>query len=292
MTQAASEETVNDEVETGQEEELETGATGEQPEGEGAGDPPPEGEDDEVIVSLGESPNPEEQDESRAPEWVRELRKQNREKDRKLREQESEIARLKGTGQQPAAIVVGEEPTLEGCNYVEADFKTKWREWNQRKQEHDAAESKKADETKKQQEAWQATLEGYGKEKSALKVKDFDEAEDAVRNAFSTTQQGIVLSGVEPGKRAALVYALGKNPSKLKELSAIADPVKFSFAVAKLEMQVKVTPKKAVPPPERKVQSSVAGAAAVDNTLEKLREEARKTGDLSKVIAYKRQQRG
>ena len=47
-------------------------------------------EDDEVVVSIGEESPPHEE-ETRAPEWVRELRKQNREKERRIRELEARL---------------------------------------------------------------------------------------------------------------------------------------------------------------------------------------------------------
>lgn len=244
--------------------------------------------DDEVVVSIGEE-TPASDEENRAPEWVRELRKQNREKDRKLREQEAEIARLKGAGSQPATIEVGAKPTLEGCDFDAEKFESDLEAWHQRKREADEQEAQKTKTQKQQQEAWQAKLDGYGKAKEALKVKDYDEAEAAVTDTLSVVQQGVILNGAE--NPALLVYALGKNPAKAKELANIGDPVKFAFAVAKLETQLKVTPKKATTVPERTVRSSVSGAAAVDNQLEKLREDAAKTGDLTKVIAYKRQSR-
>lgn len=276
-----------------QEGEQTTQATGEKTDG-GAVDKPEGGaqDEEEVVVSLGESPTPEEEEESRAPEWVRELRKSNREKDRKLREQEAEISRLKGAGQQPAAVVVGEKPSLEGCNFDAAKFEAELDAWKERKAKADAQASETEAKAKKEQDAWNATLQEYGSEKSELKVKDYDDAEQAVRDVLSVQQQGIVLHGVPKGRRAALIYALGKNPAELKALAAITDPIKFSFATAHvLEKKLTVTTKKAAPPPEKTVRSSVAGAAAVDNTLEKLREEARKTGDLSKVVAYNRQKR-
>lgn len=291
MTQAVSEETVDNEVQTGQEQELETTQPpADQQAGEG-GDQPQEGADDEVVVSIGDSPTPEEQDESRAPEWVRELRKSNREKDRQLREQQAEIVRLRGAGQQPTAIVVGDKPTLEGCNFDATKFETELDAWKERKSQSEAQQRQANEAQQKQQQAWQTTLQEYGQEKSELKVRDYEDAEEAVKAALSLTQQGVILDGVDKGRRAVVIYALGKNQSKLKELAAINNPVKFAFAVAKLETQLKVTPKKSVPAPERAVRSSVAGAAAVDNTLEKLREEARKTGDLSRVVAYNRQKR-
>lgn len=288
MTQAESEETTVDtglDAEQGAEQHE---ATGDQPVVEGAEQGATQDEDEVVVSIAGESPTPEEE-ESRAPEWVRELRKSNREKDRKLREQEAEITRLKGSGNQPAAVVVGEEPTLEGCNYDASAFTRDWKAWNQRKQDQETQETQKAADQKKQTEAWQAKLEGYSKAKAALKVKDYEDAEAIVTDTLSVVQQGVIVNGAD--NPALLVYALGKNPAKAKELAAIHDPVKFAFAVAKLETQLKVTPRKNVPPPERQVRSSVAGAAAVDNQLEKLRAEAAKTGDLSKVIAFNRQKR-
>lgn len=125
---------------------------------------------------------------------------------------------------------------------------------------------------------------------SGLKVSDYDDASQAFEDTFSIVQQGIVIGGPEDPKASALLrYALGKNPKKAKELAAIKDPVKFAFAVAKLETQLKVTPRKSAPPPDRQVRSSVAGATAVDNQLARLQAEADKTGDRSKVAAYLRQ---
>ena len=90
---------------------------------------------------------------------------------------------------------------------------------------------------------------------------------------------------------ALVVYALGKNPKKAKELAAISDPVKFAFAVAKLETQLKVTPRKTAPVPERQIRGSAQLSGAVDSTLERLRAEADKTGDRTKVAAYLNAQR-
>jgi hypothetical protein len=99
--------------------------------------------------------------ESRAPEWVRELRKSNREKDRKLREQEAEITRLKGTGNQPAAVVVGEEADPGGLQLRRCEFETRdWKAWNQRKQDRDpgGAEGRgRRSSRKRGKPSWKAT---------------------------------------------------------------------------------------------------------------------------------------
>jgi hypothetical protein len=95
-----------------------------------------------------------------------------------------------------------------------------------------------------------------------------------------------VLQGAD--NPALVIYALGRNPKKAKELSEIKDPVKFAFAVAKLEKDLKVTNRKAAPPPERVVSGTGRSSGAVDSTLERLRTEAAKSGDFTKVIQYKK----
>jgi hypothetical protein len=297
MTQAVSA-TADAEVQTGQEHQQPEGGehqtTGDELNGEEAAAGGAEGaagaEDDEVVVTIaGASPTPEEEERT-LPEWVKELRKANNQKAYELRQLKDKLARFEQAGSGAAFDKpLGEEPTLESCNFQADTFKRDWTEWNRRKQELEVQQAKRADETKRQQEAWNAKLVSYTEGKKGLKVKDYDDAEEAVKAATSVVQQGVILKGADNAN--LVVYALGKNPAKLKELAAITDPVQFAFAVAKLETQLKVTPKKSTPAPERVVRSSVAGAAAVDNTLEKLREEAARTGDMSKVVAYNRQKR-
>lgn len=243
-------------------------------------------EEGEVIVSIGEESPPSDEEEHRAPEWVRELRKSNREKDREIRELR---AKLTTTTPAEQAAKVGEKPTLEGCDFDAERFESELDAWKERKRAAEQQESKKREAAEAEQKAWQAKQEAYGKAKADLKVKDFDDAEGEVLGTLNVTQQGVILHGAE--NPALLVYALGKNPKKAKELASINDPVKFAFAVAKLETQLKVTPKKAAPAPEKTVRGSAPVSGSVDSTLERLRAEAEKTGDLSKVLQYQRQKR-
>ena len=288
MTQAATEElgttTDVEELDT----TVETDETAQADGTEEAADTTTDTEDDGVVVTIGEESPTSEEDESRAPEWVRELRKTNREKDRRIRAQEQELQKLRTAGQ-PAAIEVGAKPTLESSDYDEAKFEAELTAWHQRKQDQAAKEREIEAKREAGQKAWQATLDTYGKLKSELKVKDYEEVEAIAQDTFNVTQQGVILSGAE--NPAVVIYALGKNPKKAKELASIADPVKFAFAVAKLETQLKVTPRKAAPPPESTVRGSAPIAGTVDSTLARLRADAEKTGDLSKVIQYKAQLR-
>lgn len=241
------------------------------------------GEDETVIAIEGETT--EEDEINKAPEWVRELRKTNRELAKRNRELEEKANANQQTTQ--TAVVVGAKPKLEDFNYDTDKFETELEAWHERKRQADEETRKKQAETTAAQEAWQQTLNGYNEAKKTLKVKDFEDAEDAAKTVLSVTQQGIILQGAK--NSAILIYALGKNPKKAKELASIKDPVKFAFTIANLENQLKVTNRKAATPPEKTITGSGSISGTVDSTLEKLREEAERTGDMTKVIAYKRQ---
>jgi hypothetical protein len=86
-----------------------------------------------------------------------------------------------------------------------------------------------------------------------------------------------------------VVYALGRDAARLKDLAAITDPIMFAAAISKLEGKLKVTTRNAPPPPEKKVTGSAPISGTVDSNLDRLRDEAAKTGDYTKVLAYKRQ---
>lgn len=273
------EEIETDEVETTEVEEIET-----EEEEPGEIDEPEtleEDEDDEVVVTIGEDSPPEDEEVTKAPEWVRELRKTNRELARELKElkeKEKQVIENK-------PIALGKKPTLEDHDYDSDAYDVALAKWYEDKIEHDKLEAKRQAEADAQAEAWNSTLESYVTAKSTLKVKDFDEAEYVVENTLNPTQQGMILQGAD--NPALIVYALGKNPKRAKEISEITDPVKFAFAVAKLETQMKVTNKRTAPKPESKVVGNANISGTVDSTLEKLRAEATKTGDFTKVIAYK-----
>ena len=242
--------------------------------------------DDEVVVSIGEEAPPTEE-EVRAPEWVRELRKTNREKERRIRELEAKLTAT--TTENKPVVTMGPKPKLEDHDYDAERYEQALDAWHERKRQHDLeAETVKRSELE-QHQAWQAKLDSYGKAKAELKVRDYEDAEETVQQLLNVTQQGVVLQGAD--NPALVIYALGKNPKKAKEIAEITDPVKFAFAVAKLEKELKVTNRRAAPAPERIVSGTGRSSGAVDSTLDRLREEAARTGNMTKVIQYKAQKR-
>ena len=267
-----NEETVLDELEPAA---VEPEVEPEQPDGE-----PPEAEN-ELVVQIGDEEPAQEAE--RAPDWVRDLRRQHRELQRQNRELQAKLQTVAPQQQ----LTLGPKPTLESVDYDSAKFEQELEAWYTRKREVDSVRERAKRAEEEQTQAWQSKLEQYGKAKQELRVKDYDEAEALVQETMSTVQQGVILQGAE--NPALLVYALGRNPKRAKELAAITDPVKFAVAIGKLEKDMKVTPRKA-PPPESTVRSGTPDSAN-DSTLNRLRAEAERTGDMTKVIAYRRQMR-
>jgi len=242
--------------------------------------------DDEVVVSIGEEAPPTEE-EVRAPEWVRELRKTNREKERRIRELEAKLTAT--TTENKPVVTMGPKPKLEDHDYDADRYEQALDAWHERKRQHDLETETVKKSELQQHQAWQAKLDSYGKAKAELKVRDYEDAEETVQQLLNVTQQGVVLQGAD--NPALVIYALGKNPKKAKEIAEITDPVKFAFAVAKLEKELKVTNRRAAPAPERIVSGTGRSSGAVDSTLDRLREEAARTGNMTKVIQYKAQKR-
>jgi hypothetical protein len=266
---------------------LDGGETPPEPAAEGE-TPPAEEAETEIVVSIGNEepqPDPVAEQTQQAPEWVKELRKQNREYQKRIRQLERNTQAPAPQGETTTAPP--KKPTLADVDYDTGAYEAKLDDWYKAK----AAYDQKANERQREQDAvkgaWEAKISGYNTAKAELKARDFDDAEAVIADTLSVTQQGIILDGAE--KPALLIYALGKNPKKAAELAAIQNPVAFAAAIGRLEASLKVTSRKPSAAPEQIPSGNAPKSGSVDNTLERLREEAGKTGDFTKVMAYKRQ---
>jgi len=264
--------------------ELEEVAEDEDVDGDPSAVEEPEEESEDIVVSIGEEPPPPEPEP--APEWVRELRKSHRELQKRNRELEAQVHQTTETN---PVVTLGAKPSLEQHDYDTDKYEASLADWYERKRSVDDQQAQARQAEQQQADAWQQQLQGYADAKSKLKVRDYDDAEEVAQQTFNVVQQGVMIQGAEDP--ALVIYALGKNPKKAKELAQIDDPVKFAFAVAKLESQLKISNRKAATRPEGKVSATAPLKGAVDSTLERLREEASKSGNMDKVMAYKRAQK-
>ncbi|MFW2042672.1 hypothetical protein ACG94V_21110 [Acinetobacter sp. ULE_I001] len=249
-------------------------------------------EGEEFVVTYGdEEPKSESNDDEfngqPAPQWVKDLRRETKEGKRRIKELESQLSQ----NQKPQEVVLGEKPTLESVGWDSEEYETKLAEWHEQKRSHDDQERKKQAEQENATKAWQEKLSNYEVKKNAVKtkVRDFEEAEELARDVLNETQQGILIHGAKNPE--LIIYHLGKNPEKAKELAGIKDPIQFAFAAANIDAQIKVQTRKPQTNPESKVTGSGTLSGATDSTLNKLRAEAEKTGDYTKVVAYKKQKR-
>jgi hypothetical protein len=259
---------------------------------EAQAEPEAEEEAEELIVTIGEEAPPQEDDDDGkpAPPWVRDVRKrirekteQNREQARKIRELEQQLAQTKPREQQTPQL--GPKPTLESVDYDTAAFEKALDDWKERKATHDRKQAEQQDAVRKEQARWEAEIGTFNEQKASLKVRDFEDAEGAVTEVLNQTQLGIIIDGAQ--NKALVMYALGKNEVALKDLASITNPVKFAFAIAKLETQLKTQSRKPASAPEKTLKGSAPVAA--NNTLDRLRADAEKSGDYTKVLAYKKQ---
>lgn len=251
-----------------------------------------EDEDEDRIVTIGDEPPEDEEDEEKAeaPGWVKKVRTVNRKLEGEVKALKRQLQE-RSTEQKPEpAVEVGEKPTLKSVGYDDKKYEQELASYYERKREADEQEAQKAKQVEEYQKRWQAKQSRYDEKKKEHSFRDFDEAEDLVKNTLDMTQQNVIVHGADDS--SLLVYALGRNPKKLDELAKVKDPVEFAFKIAKLEEKLKVTSKKA-PAPEKKVAGSKAGGLSgkSDQTLERLRAEAERTGDYTKVTQYKRKQR-
>jgi len=242
-------------------------------------------EPEEITIVIGDDEPEEEKPAEEAPSWVKELRKAHREAQKENKELRTKLESLQTPKQETPTL--GQKPKIEDFDYDADEFETALENWFKKKQEVDKVEAEKQAAQQRTQEEWNARLEAYNKEKSELstRIHDFEDAEYGLMDALNDTQRGIIVHGAdEPAK---VMYAIGKNSKKAKEIAQIKDPVKFAFAVAKLEKDMKVKSKKSPPPPEKTLGGTAPKSGSVDSTLDKLRAEAERTGNYTKVIQYK-----
>jgi hypothetical protein len=296
----ANEETlIGTELDSTVEIELEDPATETTPDdgADGSTDDPAAGdgvlEDDSLVITLddgNEVPEDEEDDDDKldptAPDWVKKTRAVNKELNKSNRELKKQLDEMKSQSQSaPAAeIPLPEKPTLESCGYDTDLFEEKFVEWNELKKTVTAKQqaAKVADE--QLQAAFNAKLATYNTKKTTVKIKDFDASEAAVKVGLDLVKQGILVDICDDPH--SVVAVLGKNPTKLKELSEITNPLQFVKALAQLEAKIKVAPKVAKKAPVDSAVRGSTGGSMSDARLDQLRADADKSGDRTKVIAY------
>lgn len=210
---------------------------------------------------------------------IKHLREVAREKDR-------HIAELKRN--QPAPAVIGPKPTLAGCDYDEEQYERQLEGWKDAKRASETAETQRQEQARKGEEEYQADNARYQAKRSALTFKDASEAAELVTGRMTEVQKAVIVMAAD--NPALVEYAIGTRPGILEQMAGITNPVKLAAAVAKLEGKLKVA-RKSAPAPENVSRGGASMGLKTDATMERLEREAEKSGDMTKLFAYKRELR-
>jgi len=242
------------------------------------------GADAEVEITIGDD-EPEPEQPEKAPSWVADLRKRNRELAKELREAKASKAQ---PAQQQAPSDPGPMPKQSDADidYDGDKYAAKLLEWTERKRRHEEAQREAEAKERAVREAWQKTLNQYEAEKKALKVQGYADAEAAVQDVLSTVQQGIIIQGAD--NRAQIVYALGRNTKRLQELAGIDDPVKFAIEIGKVSALMKVTTRKPTVQPETGVRGGSPGVQQTSSKSDALLKKAQASGDYTEYFRAQR----
>lgn len=228
-------------------------------------------EDDEEEIGFGDD------DEKESPNF-RELRNLVKERDRELAIARKRLAEL----DKPAAPVdVGERPTREQFDWDDEAYDKAIDEWNERRLQA----KQQAEQPNDLQEEAKQDVQKLTTGLTTLSYADAQEVTQSATEALTAEQQFVIASAAkEPAK---LLYALGKNPDRLKALLDIRNPVKFIAEVARMETQMKTRTKTPVPP-ETVRRGDARPAASADKEEARLEKEAERTGDRTALIKYRK----
>ena len=136
---------------------------------------------------------------------------------------------------------------------------------------------------------------GHYDKAEKLGAKDYAEVEDKAIEALGKHAVNQIIKTTD--KSPEMLYYLGKNQHVAEEIAELlkSDPVTGVWKLAQLDKDLEVRPRakqNQVPDPDTPLDGG--GAVSMDTAskkLDKLREEASATGDMSKLMAYKRKLR-
>lgn len=124
----------------------------------------------------------------------------------------------------------------DDCEGDPDKFETQLLAWKDNEAKADAADraANAGDGIRERQvQEWQNDLQAYKAKAVKLAKPDFGDAETTVISTLTDAQQStIVMAAKDP---ARFIYALGKSPLKLAQLSEITNPIKLAAEVARIE---------------------------------------------------------
>ena len=247
-----------------------------------------EEEEGELVIEIeGESPDPEEEEEKHTnPDLPKHLRKEIRDRDKKLKQREKELEELRAKLNPKPEIPP--EPTLwdEGIDGDEKKLIQKVRERDKLIADRDAEEKEQRQKQEEEQSKVQQRLDTYKERKEAIakRVPDYEEHVSEAEETLSQLQRDAIAYYFQD-KAAEIMYVLGKQPAQLEKLSSISDPTEMLLAVKDVQNSMKISTRK----PASKPETTISGQTTIktgDEYEKKLLAEAERTGNTKKYREY------
>lgn len=203
-----------------------------------------------------------------APQWVKDLRKNNREKDKELRELRRQLEQVQSrpTEQQPPqqADVIPPKPTLESCEYDEEAYEAALTDWHEKKGRAEQSKQQQQRQQQEYQQRFQQRVEAHKQRAAKLPVKDYQEMEEIVRAEVPDLHKEILIHCADEGSEL-IAYGLGKSQQLRQRVAAETDPIRAAFLLGQISKQVSLAPKpKKAIKPEPEVRGGGADAKQDD----------------------------
>ncbi|HBL4909026.1 phage capsid protein [Enterobacter hormaechei] len=206
-----------------------------------------------------------------APQWIKDLRKANREKDKELREMRRQLEQLQSrpAEQQPQqqTDVIPPMPKFEDFyseDIPEEAFEKAVAAWHENKSRVEQQKQQKERQQQEYQQRFQQRVEAHKQRAAKLPVKDYQEMESIVLSELKPIQQEIIIHAADEGSEL-IAYALGKNPQLRQRVAAETDPIRAAFLLGQISKQVSLAPKpKKAIKPEPEVRGGGADAKQDD----------------------------
>jgi hypothetical protein len=197
----------------------------------------------------------------------------------------------------PKADPVGDKPNMDDYWEKPEQFEVDLLAWNERKRQAGERETQAQAAARKQQERWEAQHRDLDAGYSELRAPGKDVARSTVEDQFPGEQFAYLVKAA--GKNApAFVLALGSASDKREELKSLAADgswAEFIATAAVMAKEVNVQRRKPTTAPDQnhaaRGASGLGSAGSAEKRLAALEAEADRTGDRSKVIAFKRAQK-
>lgn len=203
-----------------------------------------------------------------APQWVKDLRKNNREKDKELRELRRQLEQVQSrpAEQQPQqqADVIPPKPTLESCEYDEEAYEAALTDWHEKKGRAEQSKQQQQRQQQEYQQRFQQRVEAHKQRAAKLPVKDYQEMEEIVRAEVPDLHKEILIHCADEGSEL-IAYGLGKSQQLRQRVAAETDPIRAAFLLGQISKQVSLAPKpKKAIKPEPEVRGGGADAKQDD----------------------------